>query len=229
MNDNVWEEEYKKPQLISLGTEAIQSVKDWVRFLRKDRNMVFSHKNILDLGCGNGKNSISIAEYGVGNVLAGIDISPTAIKYAQALAREKQVTADFRIGSIGSHLLFPDSHFDLALDVTSSNSLNEKEREIYLRETARVLKPQAPFFIRALSKDGDAHAKTLIKTHPGREKDTYIMPALGLTERVFTKEDFEAIYSPFFTILSMEKEIHYTKFNNRSYKRHFWVAYLEKK
>ncbi len=228
MNDHVWEKEYRNPKLISLAIEPIQSVKDWVRFLRREKGVEFSGLKILDLGCGNGKNSLYIAEQGEGNEVFGIDISKTAIEYANKLAAEKNVSATFKQGSIGVALPQSDNIYDIALDVTSSNSLSEKEREMYLKETARVLKPGGHFFLRTLCKDGDAHAKTLIKTHPGKEKDTYTMPDLGLTERVFTKEDVIATYSPFFTILNIEKETHYTKFNNRSYKRNFWVVCMEK-
>ncbi len=228
MNDRVWENEYRNPKLITLATEPIQAIKDWVRFLRRERGVEFSGLKILDLGCGNGKNSLYIAEQGDGNEVFGVDISKTAIDHAHKLAAEKNVAAKFLVGSIGATLPQGDNTCVIALDVTSSNSLSEKEREIYLKETARVLKPGGHFFLRTLCKDGDTHAKTLIKTHPGKEKDTYIMPDLGLTERVFTKEDLIATYSPFFTILNIEKETHYTKFNNRSYKRNFWVVWMEK-
>jgi ubiquinone/menaquinone biosynthesis C-methylase UbiE len=228
MNEGIWEKEYLKPRLVTGGTEAIQSVKDWVRFLRREKGIELSNLKILDLGCGNGKNSIYIAEQGDGNEIFGLDISKTAVEIAQKQAQEKNVSAQFTYGNIGNPLPFSDSYFDIALDVTSSNSLNDKEREIYLKETHRVLKPSGHFFVRALCKDGDSNAKNLLKTNPGKETDTYVMPDLGLTERVFSKEDFVEMYSKYFAITKMEKEVHYTKFNNRSYKRHFWVVWMEK-
>ncbi|MEK7095126.1 MAG: class I SAM-dependent methyltransferase [Patescibacteria group bacterium] len=228
MQENIWEKEYRDPQLITLGVEAIQAIKDWVRFLRKEKNVEFSSLKILDLGCGNGKNSIYIADQGEDNEIVGIDISKTAIEYARKLAEEKNLKAAFLQQSIGMTFPFPNTHFDLVLDVTSSNSLNEKEREIYLKETQRVMKSGSYLFVRALCKDGDSNAKILLKTNPGKEKDTYVMPEFGLTERVFSKEDFMTIYSSFFTLLYLEKETHYTKFKDRSYKRNFWVAYFIK-
>jgi hypothetical protein len=50
------------------------------------------------------------------------------------------------------------------------------------------------------------------------------MPSLGLTERVFSKEDLIKMYSIFGEPLYLKKETHYTKFNNQSYKRNFWVG-----
>jgi hypothetical protein len=59
------------------------------------------------------------------------------------------------------------------------------------------------------------------------------LPGVGLTERVFSREDFIEEYAnstpaTSFELLHLEKETHYTKFNGRSYKRNFWVAYLRK-
>ena len=87
--------------------------------------------------------------------------------------------------------------------------------------------------MRTLCKDGDKNAAALVESNPGREKDTYILPGVGLTERVFSREDFIAEYvnsasSATFELFHLEKETHYTKFNGRSYKRNFWVAYLQK-
>jgi SAM-dependent methyltransferase len=229
MQEHIWEKEYKNPRLVTLGTEAITAIKDFTRWLRKDRKIDLTGAKILDLGCGNGKNSIYIADQAMNTEVFGIDISKTAVEQATKLALEKKIVANFSYGSIGTAFPFPDSHFDIALDVTSSNSLNESEREMYLKETHRVLKPGGYFFVRALCKDGDENAKHLLTSNPGKEKDTYIMPELGLTERVFSKEDFVTNYSLFFTMLYLEKETHYTKFNGRSYKRNFWVAYFQKK
>lgn len=220
MQEDIWEREYTTPQLISLGVEPIKVVKNFTKWLRKNEKMELSNLNILDLGCGNAKNSFYIAEQGLNNKIVGIDISETALKYARELAPE----GDFIKQSIGAPLPFPDSSFDIILDVTSSNSLSESERAVYLKEIQRVIKPGGYLFIRALCKDGDKNAQNLLKEFPGREKDTYIMPDLGLTEKVFSREDLIAQYSSAFGNLYLDKETHYTKFNNQSYKRNFWVG-----
>ena len=62
----------------------------------------------------------------------------------------------------------------MILDITSSNSLNAKEREIYLSEVNRVLKKNGHFFVRALCKDGDKNAQSLLKKSPGKDYDTYM-------------------------------------------------------
>ena len=130
---------------------------------------------------------------------------------------------------MGQLLEFENNSFDLIIDVTSSNSLNENERQIYVQEAHRVLKSGGNFFVKTLCKDGDHNAKNLIKLSPGPEVDTYIMPEIGLTERVWSKEDFVSYYSRYFIIEKLEKKTNYSRFNGRSYKRNFWLAYMSKK
>ncbi len=228
MQEKVWENEYKKPKLVTMGNEPQVAVKDFLRWLRREQNTPLENLRVVDLGCGNGKNANYIAGLDPTNTAVGIDISETALAHARMYAPSTK-NATFIKQSIGAPLPFPDTSFSVALDVTSSNSLNEAERATYLKETHRILTPGGFFFVRALSKDGDMNAKTLLKTNPGPEKDTYIMPEFGLVERVFSKEDFIATYSPFFEIIDLKKETHYTKFAGRLYKRNFWIAYLQKK
>ncbi len=220
MKGNVWENEYRDPKLVTLSNEPIKSLKDFTRYIRREHNLELSNLNILDLGCGNGKNSIYISEQGDNNRVYGIDISETAI----ILAKRAYPNGDFQVGNFGKTFPYPDKKFDIILDITSSNSLSESEREIYLSEINRTIKSSGFLFVRALCKDGDSNAKNLLNSNPGKEKDTYIMPELGLTERVFSKEDFISQYSSSFDLLYLDKETHYTKFNNRSYKRNFWVS-----
>ncbi len=228
MQENVWEKEYRNPQLVTKEAEPQPVVLNFLKFLKKKEKFVAENVAILDLGCGTGRNSNFLAEKNAGNSVVGMEISATALKLARERATELGlINVEYIKQSIGEEFPFEDARFDIALDVTASNSLSEGEREIFLKETHRTLKPGGYFFVRALCKDGDDNAKELIKRNPGPEKDTYVMPDLGLTERVFSKEDFVATYSPYFTILQLEKVSHYPRINGRLYKRNFWLAYLK--
>jgi len=67
------------------------------------------------------------------------------------------------------------------------------------------LKTGGYFFVRALCKDGNKNVKNLLKLSPGREYDTYVLKEIGLTERVFSREDFVKMYGNF-KILNLERK-----------------------
>lgn len=222
----VWEREYRQPQLLTKKPEPQTDLKDFLRFLRKRQGVSLEGLRVLDLGSGTGRNANYIAQ--LGNSAVGIEISETAVGLARERAKESGVAAEYLLGSFGEPFPFADSSFDMIIDVTSSNSLNEAERAVYLAESRRVLKPGGYFFVKALCKDGDKNAKNLLALHPGPEPDTYINPDMGLTERVFSRADFIDLYGVSFTIVRLQAKTNYTRFKGQPYKRNFWLAYLRK-
>lgn len=233
---SVWDREYRNPKLVTGGEDPQSDTLRFLKFLKKDQKYKVEGKSVLDLGCGTGRNANYLAD--VGNNVIGIEISKTALSLAKLRAKDLGVDVDYRLGDIGERYEIEDNSVDVILDVTSSNSLNEKGREIYLNEMSRVLKSPTSLglrrgesgyiFVRALCKDGNQNVKNLLKTSPGREYDTYIIKEIGLTERVFSREDFIKTYSKYFKILHLEKKTSYSTFNNRIYKRDYWLAYLTK-
>jgi ubiquinone/menaquinone biosynthesis C-methylase UbiE len=219
-----WEKEYKESVFVTLHNEPQKFFLRFLKFLKKNK-FDFKDKKVLDLGCGTGRNSNYLAELGAD--VSGIDISSSAIKIARERAEKKGFKVEYIIGDIGSKYDFKDKSMDLVIDITASNSLSNEEREIYLKETERVLKSNGYFFVRALCKDGDDNAKKLLKLNPGKEKDTYILPGVNIEERVFSKADFLSIYSKYFKIIKIKKESGYSKFGGRKFKRNFWIVYLK--
>jgi SAM-dependent methyltransferase len=223
---SAWDREYRNPKLVTGKDSPQADTLRFLKFLKKEQKFKIENKKILDLGCGTGRNANYLAEQG--NNVIGIEISKTALNVARNRADELGVKVDYRLGDIGEKYDIEDLSIDLVLDVTSSNSLDEKGRKIYLDEVKRVLKPGGYFFVRALCKDGNKNVKNLLKNSPGKEYDTYVIKDIGLTERVFSKEDFLAMYGRFFKILKLEKKTSYTTFNDRIYKRDYFLAYLQK-
>jgi SAM-dependent methyltransferase len=223
---NIWEKEYRNPLLVTGKGDPQADTLRFLKFLKKDQKFKVEDRVVLDLGCGTGRNSNYLVE--MGNKVIGIEISKTALNMAKNRAKDLEINVDYRLGDIGDKYEIEDTSVDIILDVTSSNSLNEKGREVYLEEMNRVLKTGGYIFVRALCKDGNKNVKNLLKNSPGREYDTYVMKDIGLTERVFSREDYIKMYGKYFKILNLEKKTSYTTFNNRIYKRDYWLAYLQK-
>lgn len=223
---NIWDREYKNPSFVTKNDDPQMDTKRFLKFLKKEEKYKVDDKVILDLGSGTGRNANYLTE--LGNEVIGIEISKTALEIARARRSERGLLVDYRLGDIGEKYEIEDNSIDIVLDVTSSNSLDEKGRVVYLEETNRVLKQGGYFFVRALAKDGNKNVKNLLKQSPGSEYDTYIIKEIGLTERVFSREDFVKMYSKYFKILHLEKKTNYATFNNRIYKRDYWLAYMTK-
>lgn len=232
-NNQAWEQEYRDPRFLTLGTEPASYIRDLMRWFKKqarknpaDFSVPLESWTVFDAGCGNGKNLKYIIEnfckFGI-----GYDISETAIAMAQELAGKLHIS--YKVASFGEKLPLVDNSFDLVLDVTSSNSLNKKQRKIFLDEIARTLKPNGYFFVRTLCLDGDANAKKLLADFPGDEPGTYVLPNADITENVFSEQEFLDTYARGFEVVHLEKKTGYQKWGNQSYKRNYWMAYLQKK
>lgn len=223
-----WDQEYQNNNLVTNSTEPQNDFKKFVKYLRKTEKVSVDGLNVLDLGSGTGKNSIFLGERGAQTT--GLEISDTAIDLAKSRTAEAVLTdTKFIKQSFGEKFPFENDSFDLTLDIMSSNSLSESEREIYLSEVNRTLKPGGFFFVRLLALDGDKNAQRLLQDFPGNEPGTYVLPEVGITERVLTRDEFESYYSPFFNILKLEKNSSYVHMKDNLYKRNYWVAYLQKK
>ena len=223
-----WEQEYKNSKFVTKHDKPQHFVIQFIKFLRRKAKIDIDGINVLDLGCGTGRNSNHLASLGA-NVI-GTDIARNALQIAKERAKNEKINnVKYINSSIGDKYSFDDNYFDLALDVLSSNALNNKEREIYLEETNRVLKKGSYLLVKALCKEGDKNAKFLLKQYPGKEENTYIMPETNLTEKVWTKDDIVKFYSKYFKIVEIIKETGYPKFGKQSFKRMFWYIYLQKK
>ena len=98
-------------------------------------------KSVLEIGCGNGKDSIlfSLAKRKV----TAIDIVPEAIKIAESNAEKAKVKIDFHVGTAES-LKFKENSFSalFTLSVLHSTNIKKSMQEIY-----RVLEKDSIAFI----------------------------------------------------------------------------------
>lgn len=228
LNQSAWEREYQNPKLLITENEKPHAeLVKFLKWLKKEKKIGdLSGWQVLDLGSGTGRNANFLANKGA-NVI-GFEYSKTAVEMAKHRAGDLGLMVNYQQQDIGEKYPLADNSIDLILDLTSSNSLDNSAREIYLSEIARVLKPSGYVLVRLLAKDADKNAKWLLANHPGAEVDTYILPEVGLTERVLSREDFVKFYGKVGAIEKLELVPHYTQMAGRKFKRNFWVAYIHK-
>jgi SAM-dependent methyltransferase len=229
MQEHAWAREYEAQRMLSPGNKPQADVVRFAKWLKKrarraDPAWDFDRLSVLDLGSGTGRNAFYFAERGA--KATGYEIVDSALAFARTFAQDAGLAIDYRKQDIGAPYPLPDASADVILDITSSNSLSDAARGTYLAEARRVLKPDGVMMVRALSKEGDAHAKELIARFPGPDPDTYAHPDLHIVEKAFTEESFRKTYEPHFSILELKRAAHYATVSGRTYKRQYWIAYL---
>ena len=95
---------------------------------------------VLDIGSGNGKLAIAMAQKG--NVVTGLDVSKIAIQTAHEL--HKKIAPDLPVGfkfGDARKLPFADYTFDYITSQDLVEHISEDDFQVHLEEVYRVLKP----------------------------------------------------------------------------------------
>ena len=184
-----WDSEYASGgEHLALSSEESEDLAKFVRWqARQKTEFPLGQKTeMLDLGCGNGRNLVFLArELGArGN---GFDISTAAI--AEAKRAADGLPLSFEARSIAGDLPLDDSSKDLVLDMMTSHFLKAAEREHLRDEIHRVLRPGGWLFLKTFLRDDDLHTERLIKDHPADEPGSYIHPVIGVYEHAYGEEE----------------------------------------
>lgn len=221
-----WDQEYTNAEHLALSENASGDLMKFCRWLerRSKRTLLNATNSAIDLGCGNGRNLIYLADqYGMRGI--GYDSSGAAIKEASRLAGDAPL--HFFARSMAGALTVEDESQTLALDMMSSHFLNAQER-IFLRdEIHRVLKPGGWLFMKTFLADGDLHTKRLLTEAPGNEPGSYIHPVIGVQEYVYTEEALVTFLEEKFIVHKVyTSHKHVSK--GKAWKRRTIAVYAEK-
>lgn len=224
---NFWDQEYKQAGHLALSSEPSEDLLKFLRYIEREygRSFLNIKASALDLGCGNGRNLVYISQtYGMRGV--GYDISEEAVRQAQTMSEDLPLQYEAR--SIAGDLGVADASQTVVLDMMTSHFLNAAERDHLVKEIARVLRPNGWLFFKTFLLDEDRNAERLLREHPGSEPGTYIHPAIGVAEHVFTEQEIDELLSPYFVIHKVTKS-HRHLSHGRAFKRRSISVYAEKK
>lgn len=221
-----WDAEYKDGGHLALSMTQSEDLEKFTRWLAREygNSALNVTSSVLDLGCGNGRNLIWLAEeFAVRGI--GYDISTEAVKQAKRHAMSAHLPLTFEARSIAGLLLVPDDSQSLVLDMMASHFLKEEERHALIREIHRVLRPGGFLFYKTFLLDEDKHAKRLISENPAGEDNTYIHPKIGVAEHVSTEDEIDALYGTFFTVHKISRS---HRHKGKYAKRRSITVYLQK-
>ena len=135
---NIWDSFYEKRGRFFL-TEDPHLTKLILKF------KLFNVKKILDIGCGSGINSISLAKAGF--QVTGIDISKKAISLASKWADENSLKINFQKADISEKLKFQDDSFDACLAIDSLSYDSATSCFLCIDEINRILKKRGLMYL----------------------------------------------------------------------------------
>jgi ubiquinone/menaquinone biosynthesis C-methylase UbiE len=137
MTPSDWKAEYKKgvPHWAK-GMEPSIFAKEFVKLLEE-----YKINSVLEVGCGNGRDSILFAKSGYNTT--SIDIVPKAIELARRNAKKAEVDITFKIANV-EKLPFKNEEFGSFFTLSVLHSTNLQKS---LPELTRVLQPEGVAFI----------------------------------------------------------------------------------
>ena len=136
-----------------------------------------AHATILELGCGEGNDSIYFAEQG--HTITATDFSDVAIK--QNNERWTHPNLAFQVQDIRQPLKFGDASFDSVYARLSLHYFTDDTTKCVFREIARVLKPGGTLYFMCKSTDDHIYGQG-----DEIEKDMYELN--GHVRHFFSKE-----------------------------------------
>lgn len=148
----------------------------------------------LDIGCGNGRNSIFLAQKGY--EVYGIDFSKTSIEWGKKIANEQSIKVNFLCQSIVDFQDEAES-FDFVYDAGCFHHIKPHRREQYLKTILKYLKSDGYFAMTCFNSKGGANISDY-----DVYRDNSMHGGLG-----FTEYKLKTILEPYFEILEFREMI----------------------
>ncbi len=195
-NYSEWDEIYRKNPLDTLGWELGWPRPILVEYAEKG---AIPRGKALDLCCGAGTNTVYLAEKGFDVV--GIDVSPTAVEYAQAQAAQAHINVAFIVESF-LELTFEYSVFDFVFDMGCFHHVEPEDRDKFISGVRRVLKSGGLYMLTCFSYQN------------------------GSAWNHFTEQQLKEFFGEFFTF---DEVRHYPSIEGDGYTRYFYTVLMKKK
>lgn len=194
MNEReTWDEEYEDADAIpsSHRRQASRAVRSLAAVLDHDRI-----GRVLDMGCGNGRNAIFLADQG--HDVTAIDFSEAAIELARQNIEQAGVSdhVSVRQEDVMEGLSCDDGAVDLVLDAyVSCHFLDPGGRQRYWDEMDRVLADDGTVLWVGMSA-ADGYYSRLGDTDP--REGIVVDPLNDVGKRLYSREELEEGFAPGF-------------------------------
>lgn len=159
-----------------------------------------SGRRVLELGCGQGKDSIYFATSGCS--VEGVDFAANAIDHATATAKDLGIAATFTCLDISDPLPYASEDFDGVFSYLSLHYFGWHETEQILREIQRVLTPGGTLAFCVRSPSDPLYGE-------GTRLEHNMYCRKGHVRHFFTERDVSTLLSDWVVVELGERKIHY--------------------
>jgi SAM-dependent methyltransferase len=148
---------------------------------------------LLDLGCGEARNSIAAAR--LGYKVTAADYEPLALKRARRFVAAAGATGIAFRRADALRLPFPDSRFDIVLDYGCLHHQKKSDWPAYRRNLLRVLKPRGFYVLSVFSR--------AFRLFHGSRRPWHV--AHGAYRRRFTPAEIRGLFGRDFEIIALKE------------------------
>lgn len=176
---------------------------------------IFNAGRVLDIGCGNGRNSLYLAKKDF--QVDGIDFSETSIEWACQRALESSIEVNFINKSIFDFEALNNT-YDYIYDSGCLHHINPHRRSLYLSKIAGLLKEGGYFGLSCFNLKGGANISDY-----DVYRDFSMCGGLG-----FSESKLRSILEPYFSVIEF-REMKESKDINIFGKEILWTVLMKKK
>ena len=220
----VWQEEHKHESMLPMlaSQKPSQDVVSFIHFLQKRNVNISGH--VVDIGCGKGRNAIYLAQSGL--IVDAMDYIQEALEVTQKFAKEERVLQNItlHLAEIDKRWIFPDNHFDYAIDCFSSIDIETLQgRETYRDEMWRTLQPNGYALVTVVSVNDEAE-KEFLKKSPGPEPNSVIWPESGKFQKNYTEAELRSFYQSFSIVQLRKVNNQVFKLGKKYLGEYYWLV-----
>lgn len=184
---------------------------------------LFPKGTVLDLGMGEGRNAVFLAEKGF--EVEGVDLSKTAVNRCIQFAKERNVAIKAYVDDLRAFRIVEDKYSLILAAGASLNFLKKSEIEEVAARMRKGVKKGGFVYVSVISTN-DPFFKKLRSQETPIEKNTFFVSHIGTYVHYFTYEEIEKLFPDFQTIILLGgREL---DFHNRPH-YHGIIHYLGKK
>jgi len=190
--DKSWKEESHQ---IYKSENIDKSVKAFYDFLKNNK----IKGSLLDIGCGNGKNTVFFSKKGFNSL--GIDFSKEAIK----ICKQKDSDANFKVADILDFK--PEEKFDIVIDCGCLHHIRRSFWNEYRKTILNSLKIGGFYYIHGIA---DSKGNKKLPKHP--DKRNWIINNEGHYTTFINKKDINNLLGKNFEIIEENNYMQKSKF-----------------